>query len=57
MMGVHRALVYFTRQRVLAGMRNPQLARDVRKQAKRAIALLEQGLGRLEDRSELRSSG
>ena len=57
MMGVHRALVYFTRERVLAGMRNPQLARDVRKQAKRAIALLEQGLGRLEDRSELRSSG
>jgi len=57
MMGVNRALVYFARERVLAGMRNPQLARDVRKQAKRAIALLEQGLGRLEDRSELRSSG
>ena len=47
LMGVHRALVDFTRERIVAGMRNPQLARDVRRQGRRALALLEHGLGRL----------
>lgn len=44
LLGVHRALIDYTRARVLAGSRNPQLARDVRKQGKRALAALERGL-------------
>jgi AcrR family transcriptional regulator len=44
MMGVHRALVDYTRRRVLAGARGPRLARDVRAQAERALALLAEGL-------------
>jgi AcrR family transcriptional regulator len=45
MMGVHRALVDYTRERVVAGERSPRLARDVRAQGERAVALLESGLG------------
>ncbi len=45
MMGVHRALVDYTRRRVLDGARAPGLTRDVRTQADRALALLELGLG------------
>ena len=45
LMGVHRALVQYTRQRVVAGARHPRLARDVRAQADQAFTLLEQGLG------------
>ena len=45
LMGVHRALVQYTRQRVVAGARPPRLARDVRAQADQAFTLLEQGLG------------
>lgn len=45
MMGVHRALVDYTRRRVLEGAGRAQLPRDVRAQADRAFALLEQGLG------------
>jgi AcrR family transcriptional regulator len=45
MMGVHRALVDYTRERVIAGERSPRLARDVRAQGERALALLEAGLG------------
>jgi AcrR family transcriptional regulator len=45
MMGVHRALVDFARQRILAGARHPALADEVRLQADRAFALLERGLG------------
>jgi AcrR family transcriptional regulator len=45
MMGVHRALVDYTRRRVVEGARAPRLERDVRAQAGRALALLEQGLG------------
>jgi AcrR family transcriptional regulator len=44
LMGVHRALVDFTRREVVAGTRNPQLARRVRAEAKRAFAVLEGGL-------------
>jgi AcrR family transcriptional regulator len=44
MMGVHRALVDFARQRILAGARHPALAREVRAQADRALALLQRGL-------------
>lgn len=45
MIGVHRALVSHARRRVVAGVRNPALARDVRARGKRAVALLELGLG------------
>jgi AcrR family transcriptional regulator len=45
LMGVHRALVHRTRRAIVAGARNPQLARQVRTQGKQALALLEDGLG------------
>jgi hypothetical protein len=45
LMGVHRALVDFTRRRIVAGARHPDLAREVRAQADDALALLERGLG------------
>jgi AcrR family transcriptional regulator len=44
LIGVHRALVHYARQRVVAGARHPRLARDVRAQADQAFTLLEQGL-------------
>jgi AcrR family transcriptional regulator len=44
MMGVHRALVDYTRRRVVAGARGPRLAREVRAQAEGALALLAEGL-------------
>jgi AcrR family transcriptional regulator len=46
LMGVHRGLIAYVRRRVLAGRRNPRLARDVRAQGERALALLDAGLGR-----------
>jgi AcrR family transcriptional regulator len=45
MMGVHRALIDYTRGRVAAGEHGQRLARSVRAQADRALALLERGLG------------
>ena len=45
LMGVHRALVDYTRRRILAGARNPTLAREVSTRGKRALAALEGGLG------------
>ncbi|MBS1845650.1 MAG: TetR family transcriptional regulator [Actinobacteria bacterium] len=44
LMGVHRALIRFSRREVLAGTRNPQLSRRVRAQAKRSLASLGRGL-------------
>jgi AcrR family transcriptional regulator len=45
LIGVHRALLDHVRGRVLAGAYDvPSLARDVRAQGERALALLEQGL-------------
>jgi AcrR family transcriptional regulator len=44
LMGVHRALVDFTRREVVAGTRNPQLGRRMRAEAERAFAVLESGL-------------
>jgi AcrR family transcriptional regulator len=44
LLGVHRANVDFARRRVVAGARNPALARSVRKQIVEAIAALERGL-------------
>jgi AcrR family transcriptional regulator len=45
LMGVHRALIDFTRRRILAGGPTPRLPREVRAQADRAFALLGDGLG------------
>jgi AcrR family transcriptional regulator len=45
MMGVHRALIGYTRGRIAAGELSPRLARDVRAQARKALARLERGLG------------
>jgi len=44
LMGVQRALVESVRARVLAGVRGPKLAEDVRSQARRAFGRLERGL-------------
>jgi AcrR family transcriptional regulator len=44
LMGVHRAILDSVRRRALGGQPNPSLARDVRLQADRALALLAQGL-------------
>jgi AcrR family transcriptional regulator len=57
LLGVHRVLVDYSRRQIMAGVRNPQLARRVRAQGKKALALLERGLagyapkGNREDRS------
>jgi AcrR family transcriptional regulator len=45
LMGVHRALIGYVRERTLAGATNPRLARDVRAQGRKALAALEAGLG------------
>jgi AcrR family transcriptional regulator len=45
LMGVHRALVDYSRRQIVAGTRNPRLARQVRAQARQALAALERGLG------------
>ena len=45
LMGVHHAVLDAVRRKALAGQPNPGLARDVRSQAQRTLALLEHGLG------------
>jgi AcrR family transcriptional regulator len=45
LLGVHRALIDYVRERTLAGEDAPEVARGVRRQGRRAIAALEQGLG------------
>jgi hypothetical protein len=45
LMGVHLAILDSVRRRALDGQPNPGLARDVRFQAERTLALLETGLG------------
>jgi hypothetical protein len=45
LIGVHRALVSYARSRIVAGVRNPKLSRDVRAQGRGALAALERGLG------------
>ncbi|HEY5050959.1 MAG TPA: hypothetical protein VII50_08660 [Acidothermaceae bacterium] len=45
LMGVHRAILDNVRRRALADQPNPSLARDVRLETERALALLETGLG------------
>jgi AcrR family transcriptional regulator len=48
--GVHRGLVEYVRSNVLAGASGPGLARRVRAQAERALAILEHGLEGYPDR-------
>jgi AcrR family transcriptional regulator len=45
LLAVHRALIDNVRRLVLAGTQAPELARATRRQAKRALAVLEHGLG------------
>jgi AcrR family transcriptional regulator len=45
LLGVHRALLAYSRERVLAGARASQVAGEVRAQAEQAFAQLERGLG------------
>jgi AcrR family transcriptional regulator len=48
MIGLHKALVSYVRQQVLAGESDrARIARGLRAQARRAVALLEHGLGQL----------
>ena len=44
LLGLHQALVDYSRREIVAGTRNPTLARRVRRQAQRALALLANGL-------------
>ena len=44
MMGVHRALLDYSRRRIVAGAKHARLAREVAAQADAALALLEAGL-------------
>jgi AcrR family transcriptional regulator len=45
LLGVHRALIDYSRERTLAGARASRIARELRAQAKQAFARLERGLG------------
>ena len=45
LIGVHQALVDYSRGAILAGTRNPELKRRVRRQTRRALDLLARGLG------------
>jgi len=45
LIGLHEALVDYSRREILAGTRNPTLVRRVRRQAQQAIELLSKGLG------------
>jgi AcrR family transcriptional regulator len=45
LIGVHQALVDYARRQILAGTRNPELLRRVRRQTRRALDLLAKGLG------------
>jgi AcrR family transcriptional regulator len=45
LLGVHRALIDYVRERALAGAPASQVAREVRARAQRAFELLEEGLG------------
>jgi AcrR family transcriptional regulator len=45
LIGLHRALIGYARRRALAGVENRRIARELRARAKRALALLEHGVG------------
>jgi AcrR family transcriptional regulator len=45
LIGVHGALIAYVRRQALAGVENARIARNLRTHGKRALALLEHGLG------------
>jgi AcrR family transcriptional regulator len=45
LLGVHRSLILYSRERVLTGARASRIARELRAQAEEAFARLERGLG------------
>jgi AcrR family transcriptional regulator len=45
LIGVHRALIASTHRQALVGVENRRIARNLRKHGKRALALLEHGVG------------
>ncbi len=45
LIGLHQAIVDYSRREILSGTRNPTLARRVRRQTEQAVALLARGLG------------
>jgi AcrR family transcriptional regulator len=45
LIGVHRALIAYTHRQALAGVENRRIACNVRNHGKRALALLEHGIG------------
>jgi AcrR family transcriptional regulator len=45
LMGVHRALIDYSRRRIVAGASSERIARELRARGERAIAVLEEGLG------------
>ncbi len=45
LIGLHQAAVDYSRREILAGTRNPTLARRVRRQTQKALELLSNGLG------------
>jgi AcrR family transcriptional regulator len=45
LIGIHRSLISYVHRQALAGAGNRQIARNVRTHGKRALALLEHGLG------------
>jgi AcrR family transcriptional regulator len=57
LVGVQRAMVDYTRRRVLADQQPARLAADVRRLGQRAFALLEQGLGDYATRPGSRQAG
>jgi AcrR family transcriptional regulator len=52
LIGLHEALVDFSRRQILAGVRNPILARRLRRHGERAVELLASGLGTYGVRAE-----
>jgi AcrR family transcriptional regulator len=45
LMGIHRALIDYSRRRIVAGASSERIARELRARGERAIAALEEGLG------------
>jgi AcrR family transcriptional regulator len=45
LIGLHRALIAYTHRQALAGLENRRIARNLQKHGRRALALLEHGVG------------
>lgn len=57
LIGLHQAAVDYSRRQILAGTRNPTLARQVRRQTRTALDLLSVGLDRYGVRASARAAG